>query len=501
MFFIGNLNVIGQNNTKNSSGIYSVELNSTSITNDEVKKLFSDQKINYSKNTHFYESQSVYNIQSSKSIPTSSGDLSVEVNLEIDSYTGNIIDSTRILKINNQILEEASDELLIVKNKNIKKISNLRYKNKDILREKACRLSVIPLLSENSIKQPDEISEQKFAVQIKKDGFINYDDYLLPDSTSEDYNFFIIKSSSLKELFDNPGVIKICDFENINEFIEYLKDFFNSEANEMIQNLELKKTISDVEPELSTYFEESHWEVQPGQESVYQQFITPNDEIIIELASTIDSIKEAYEIANRWIWVSDSTLHGKVEKWLKPNEFLTKTPYYSRNPVKGEIVSDCSEQANTFVSILRAMGVSAEDIRVVIGKVDFDGEIGGHAWVEIWKENGWMPIDVTSGNYYDDDAKTLVSRRAASYEYWRYHPYPVVEVWAYYNDQYYVKSDEDFSSKWSQDYDYESFIEATINAGLLAFESLNNSIFFISIIGLISIVVFRVKIHKKTNKK
>lgn len=501
MFLIGNLNVVGQSNPKIGSEVNSLELNSTLISNDQVRKFFSDNEINSVEGIHFFEGQSIYQIQSSKSIATNSGDLSVELTLDVDSCTGDIIYSRSIIKINDQTVDEASNELLVVKNKQIKRILNLRYTDKNILREKACRLSVIPLISENLIKRPYDINEQKFAVQIKKDCTIDFYEYLLPKSTSEDYIFVIVKTSNLIKLLENPKVVKICDFENIPEFIEYLNGFFNSEANEMIRNLELKKTIDDVKPDLYTHFINDHWEVQPGQKSVYQQFITPNDVAIIELASTINSIKEAYEIANSWIWVSDSTLHGKDEKWLKPNEFLTKTPYYARNPVKGEIVSDCSEQANTFVSILRAIGVSAEDVRVVMGKVDFDGEIGGHAWVEIWIENGWMPIDVTSGNYYDDATNTLVSRKATSYDYWMYHPYPVVEVWAYYNDQYYVESGEDFSSKWAKGYDYESFIEATINAGLMVMESLNNSIFFISIIALTSIVIVKIKRHKKSYKK
>lgn len=66
-----------------------------------------------------------------------------------------------------------------------------------------------------------------------------------------------------------------------------------------------------------------------------------------------------------------------------PHEFLSVTPNYPSNPLKGNAVSDCEEQANTLVSLLRAEGVSADKVRAVVGKVKSrDGE-GGHAWVEL----------------------------------------------------------------------------------------------------------------------
>ena len=75
------------------------------------------------------------------------------------------------------------------------------------------------------------------------------------------------------------------------------------------------------------------------------------------------------------MWVSERTLNDVIEKWLTPHEFLVDTPDYPTNPVPGRVASDCSEQANTLVSVLRAIGVSPDKVRVVLGEVNFDGNI------------------------------------------------------------------------------------------------------------------------------
>lgn len=121
-----------------------------------------------------------------------------------------------------------------------------------------------------------------------------------------------------------------------------------------------------------------------------------------------------------------------------PHEFLSATPNYPSNPVKGNAVSDCEEQANTLVSLLRAEGVTADKVRAVIGKVKFgDGE-GGHAWVELWQDGEWLPLEATSGSYWDDDEGELVTRCGTAFNHCATHSYNVVEVWGYYNDIYYL---------------------------------------------------------------
>lgn len=137
--------------------------------------------------------------------------------------------------------------------------------------------------------------------------------------------------------------------------------------------------------------------------SPWQKYVTPFDSEVRKLANETVNIEQAYVTAVEWLWVSDATLHGMTEKWIMPHEFLATTPYYPTNPVPGKIASDCEEQAYTLVSLLRAMGISAKNVRVVVGKVNFDGEIGGHAWVEIYENGKWFSLEATSGPYWDDE--------------------------------------------------------------------------------------------------
>lgn len=171
--------------------------------------------------------------------------------------------------------------------------------------------------------------------------------------------------------------------------------------------------------------------------SPYQQYVTPNDSAVQELASGISTSQQAYHIAVHWVWVSDQTLNGVPERWLLPHEFLTGTPNYSTNPVPGQPVSDCESQAYTLVSLLRAIGVSANEVRVAVGKVNFGGQIGGHAWVEIREGNRWLQLEATSGPYWDDEDSTLYTSPGYPYEYFRTHHYPAIEVWGYFNDVFY----------------------------------------------------------------
>jgi hypothetical protein len=198
----------------------------------------------------------------------------------------------------------------------------------------------------------------------------------------------------------------------------------------------VKKDIID-EDNLKKELEIVHPVLPPDKQSRYQFYVTPDDPAVIALAAQISEAREAYQTAVQWIWVSEQTLNHVAEKWLSPNEFLTNTPSYPSNPVKGKIVSDCEEQANTLVSLLRAAGIQPEEARVVLGKVKFGDEEGGHAWVELMPNGNWLALEPTTGPYWDDEAGELVSSRGAPFDYYATHNYPVVQVWAYYNDIYY----------------------------------------------------------------
>lgn len=195
--------------------------------------------------------------------------------------------------------------------------------------------------------------------------------------------------------------------------------------------------------ETDKYVEEDNAEntegnINENQISNYQTFVTPNDVAVINLAQG-KGYQQLYQEAVAWVWVEDMIINGVPEKWLSPNYFLTKTPNLSTNPVKGKIASDCESQAYTLVSALRAAGMSAEDVRVVTGKVNFGGSIGGHAWVEIYDSDAgyWFQLEATSGSYYDSNTKTFNQSSGLSYNYYKTRPYPSIQIWTYFNDKYF----------------------------------------------------------------
>jgi hypothetical protein len=176
--------------------------------------------------------------------------------------------------------------------------------------------------------------------------------------------------------------------------------------------------------------------------SNYQKYVTPNNATVVQYkdSNDIDSTLKAYDTAVDWTWVSDSTLHGRPEKWLMPAEFISGTPNYASNPVNG-MASDCESQAYTLVSILEAVGVAKTNVRVVVGEVDFSGEVGGHAWVQVYQNGKWFELEATSGPYWDDDDQKLVSNSGFSFDYFKTHDYPVVEYWAFFNDLHFYNPD------------------------------------------------------------
>ncbi|KKH95409.1 hypothetical protein DU79_04255, partial [Methanosarcina mazei] len=180
--------------------------------------------------------------------------------------------------------------------------------------------------------------------------------------------------------------------------------------------------------------------------SSYRAYVTPDALAVRSYLEEngLDDKYEIYESALSWVWVSDETLNNVEEKWLTPAAFLEETSSYLSNPVYGEPASDCEEQANTLASLLIASGeYNGSTVRVVVGKVDFGEVSGGHAWVEVYEDGKWFPLDPTDGPYYDDDSSELVSADSSEkgYDKYRNSAYPAVEIWYYYNDKYFIDLD------------------------------------------------------------
>ncbi len=180
----------------------------------------------------------------------------------------------------------------------------------------------------------------------------------------------------------------------------------------------------------------------PGRELAYQQYVTPEDAAVKGLAGRMRNAEEAYMEALKWIYVSEQTLNSTFERWLTPHEFLVKTLRYPGNPLYGKAVSDCEEQANTLVALLRAGGIPAEEVRVVLGRYTAVGGEKGHAWVELMIDGQWLALDPSSGPYWDDERERLIGRSGVSFDYYASHIFPVLQIEIYYNDVYYYEPGE-----------------------------------------------------------
>ncbi len=115
---------------------------------------------------------------------------------------------------------------------------------------------------------------------------------------------------------------------------------------------------------------EKEIEVSKGIELHIQSYVSPCDGDVRSLAENITSIEESYGTALGWVYVSEHRLNQEIDKWLTPHQFLMDTVDYSGNPIKGEIVSSCEEQAYTLVSQVRASGAHFSNLDAFFGPLN-----------------------------------------------------------------------------------------------------------------------------------
>ncbi len=299
-------------------------------------------------------------------------------------------------------------------------------------------------------------------VFIQFDTSCEYEELIPGEVTSEikNTNFIIIGTTAtieqIHELDLNECVIRSFRPSELQTVLKDLQADFDEEADKELEKRTLSRTVEREDipnrEELLEYLKEKHKQdpriTQEDEDvkgevlSEYQLYVTPDAESVQDLADNLDGIQEIYDEALSWVWVSEEYLNGVKEYWYYPEEFLTETPENSNNPSPGTPASDCEEQANTLVSLLIADGYEPENVRVVLGEVNFNGQRGGHAWVEIYEDGHWIPLEATAGAYYDDETDTLYAATSISYDYFEYHRYPVIDVWYYYNNEYYLDMTE-----------------------------------------------------------
>jgi|GEM_PF-2247506 len=454
----------------NAVRLINIETNDSHILKvhpDKIYELIAPQLIIQSIQLNMTDTRSYYEVRGKKDLLVSDGYVRVELVQHVDAETGKSTFAQKRIMKNNELIDENKDELLVVDKNTLKRI---HINEPDIKREKLLVSYIEPLVTIEKIENPN--IRGRFIAQVKKNSDLSSSRLLL---SSENYDFIVIEDN-LINLIKNELVLKICDQENAQKLVYYAKEILRIEAENEIRKLRLKKTVFDIldSPELlEIYAEENGWDVKPGQTAWYQQFVTPDDPAVQDLIinNNIRTPQEAYNVAVQWIWVSDSVLHDRTEKWLLPHDFLMETPYYPSNPLPGYIVSDCEEQANTLVSVLRAIDVPAENVRVALGRVKFDDVVGGHAWVEIKEDGRWMVLDPTSGPYYDEESETLIQREGLRYDYWMYYPYPVEEVWCYYNEVYFTDEITEIAQGWANTYNAEEHTRNSILAGFVSDEA------------------------------
>ena len=265
-------------------------------------------------------------------------------------------------------------------------------------------------------------------------------------------NFILIGTDATLEeiiyLKNDPCVMRAFKVSELSTVLGELREEMDADREQMFKDVKLNRSLEkkDVvdKDELRDIMEEKHPNETLSDEilSQYQLYVTPDSDAVQELVMGFDSIQEIYDESLSWVWVSEEYLNGVSEYWYYPEEFLTETPYLESNPAPGQIASDCSEQANTLVSLLIASEFfDEEDVRVVLGIIRMDDQLGGHAWVEINQKGDWFALEATSGSYYDEISGNVVEGGSIPYKYFKFTDYPVVEVWYYYNNAYFWDED------------------------------------------------------------
>ena len=301
-----------------------------------------------------------------------------------------------------------------------------------------------------------ETVEKEFPVIMQFDTECDYMSLIPGEVKIEIVNdeFVIIGSDAtveeMESLSENECVIRLIKKAELPSVLAELKEDLNASRDDKFKELKMNKSLEKKDvldrDDLDDELERLHPELEGGIISPYQLYVTPDNEVVQEWASEYDGLDEIYAEALDWVWVSEETLNGVAEKWLMPEEFLDNTPTYASNPVPGRIVSDCEDQANALVSILIADGWDETDIRVVLGMVDFGTGVGGHAWVEVYEDGGWYALEATMGDYWDDATSTYVEGGYVPTTYFKYHAYPVRDVWYYYNNEFFFDVDNGISN-------------------------------------------------------
>jgi hypothetical protein len=109
----------------------------------------------------------------------------------------------------------------------------------------------------------------------------------------------------------------------------------------------------------------------------YSSHVDPSDPAVVALAARFSHVEEAY------YFVRDRIRFSPMQMALSP----------------GDIIADksasCLGKCLLLVSLYRAMGVPAADVRVMVGELQFPEGTIDHAWVDMEYENGCLEQDAS----------------------------------------------------------------------------------------------------------
>lgn len=243
----------------------------------------------------------------------------------------------------------------------------------------------------------------------------------------------LIPTNKMGELASSKEIEKVVDEQSIKTYtkeeqLRIGKDY---------ENLSIDQTKLEVKPsEIEKAKEEGRKklvELGANTSNPYSYYF-----IDIDKMPKVYTLEKAYSEAAGIIYLHDIDLWGVNEKWVSPNVVFDETPSMKTNPTSLP-VSDCEEHAISFVAMCRAMGIDPENVRVATGYVEINGEKFGHAWCQLKINDKWLNVEPTSGSYVNEKGNVVESSGLGLY-YYNTKIYPSLEIWSYFNDQYYIDS-------------------------------------------------------------
>lgn len=199
----------------------------------------------------------------------------------------------------------------------------------------------------------------------------------------------------------------IIEEQEKQEEIETQIEAKNLEKSEIEDEIDLYKKIAEKDPRVLI--------------TVNDPVVRAKVEEVTRLCRTTEEKQQAvFEYVRKEI---EYVTEGNPKKWSYPKSYLQfkfdfwQLPRETIEWGKG----DCEDVSILLCTMMRIAGVPASDIRIVLGRIYFDGSGVGHAWIEFKMGDQWYALESTcpTCNYMDKD-----------YYYANLKP----EIWGWFND-------------------------------------------------------------------